>query len=121
MPQARRGALLRINNRTISAFFRLVRVFASSLASLWLARAAVSVLVPQKRCCKLYFSMSDPAPVRVRGLHERTEDNNFEGMTPADRIGMMWQLALDVWADRGPGDADSTGPREIVRIQRGRR
>lgn len=66
--------------------------------------------------------MSDPAnPIRIRDLHDRADDNDFEGMTPAERVGMMWQLALDAWAFRGPGDADSRDPREIVRIQRGRR
>jgi hypothetical protein len=65
--------------------------------------------------------MSDPAPVRIRGLHERTEDNDFEGMTPAERVGMMWQLTLDAWAFQGSGDAESRLPRHIVRVQRGTR
>jgi hypothetical protein len=84
------------------------------------------VLLKQDTCvdrqnsygCALYFSMSDPAPVRIRGLHERTEDNDFEVMTPAERVGMMWQLALDAWAFQGSGDAESRLPRDIVRIQR---
>ena len=46
--------------------------------------------------------MSHPAPVRIRGLHERTEDKDFEVMTPAERVGMMWQLALDAWAFKAP-------------------
>ena len=46
--------------------------------------------------------MLDPAPVRIRGLHERTEDKDFEVMTPAERVGMMWQLALDAWAFKAP-------------------
>ena len=46
--------------------------------------------------------MFDPAPVRIRGLHERTEDKDFEVMTPAERVGMMWQLALDAWAFKAP-------------------
>ncbi len=67
------------------------------------------------------FNMSDPAPARIRALHERAEDNDFEGMTPAQRVGMMWQLALDAWAFQGSGDAESRLPRHIVRIQRGTR
>ncbi len=65
--------------------------------------------------------MSDPAPVRIRGLYERTEDDDFEAMTPAERVGMMWQLALDAWAFQGSGGAESRLPRHIVRIQRGKR
>lgn len=34
---------------------------------------------------QLYFGMSDPAPVRIRGLHERAEDDDLERMTPAVR------------------------------------
>jgi hypothetical protein len=65
--------------------------------------------------------MSDPAPTRIRGLHERTADTDFEGMTPTERVGMMWQLALDAWAFQGSGDAESRLSRHIVRIQRGTR
>ena len=64
--------------------------------------------------------MSDPTPVRIRGLYERAEDNDFEGMTPAERVGMMWQLALDAWAFQGSGDAESRLLRHIVRVQRGK-
>ena len=65
--------------------------------------------------------MSDPAmPVRIKTLHEDAKDNDFEGMTPAERIGMMWQLALDAWAFRDPADAESRLRRDIVRIQRGK-
>ncbi len=49
-----------------------------------------------------HFNMSDPVnPVRMRDLHERAEDNVYRAMTPAERIGMMWQLALDAWAFAG--------------------
>ena len=65
--------------------------------------------------------MSDPAmPVRIKTLHEGAKHNDFEGMTPAERIGMMWQLALDAWAFRDPADAESRLRRDIVRIQRGK-
>jgi len=56
--------------------------------------------------------------VRVQDLHERPEETDYARMTPAERLGIMWQLALDSWAFQGSDDAQSRLPRHIVSVQR---
>ncbi|MEM1116678.1 MAG: hypothetical protein AAF594_10365 [Bacteroidota bacterium] len=41
--------------------------------------------------------------------------------TAADRLGMMWQLALDAWAFTGTPVAEPRLPRHAVRLLRGGR
>jgi len=60
-------------------------------------------------------------PVRVTRLRDQGTERDLEGTTPAERIGMMWQLALDAWAFMGEADAQSRLPRHVVRVIRGRR
>ncbi len=38
--------------------------------------------------------------VRVTRLHESGGGTDLEDTTPAERLSMMWQLALDVWSLR---------------------
>ncbi len=59
--------------------------------------------------------------VRVTRLRDQGKESDLEGTTPAERIGMMWQLALDAWAFMGGADAESRLPRHVVRVIRGRR
>lgn len=56
--------------------------------------------------------------IRVVGLHDQDVDMDLADMTPADRIGMMWQLALDAWAFMGEPVAEQGLQRHIVRILR---
>ncbi len=58
---------------------------------------------------------------RVRGLHDEQEegDTDLENTTPAERLSMMWQLALDVWAVKGEPVAEPRLPRHAVRVLRG--
>ncbi len=59
--------------------------------------------------------------IRISRLHDQGTETDLEGTTPAERIGMMWQLALDASAFIGETDAQSRLPRHVVRvIRRGR-
>jgi len=59
--------------------------------------------------------------VLVARLHDQGSERDLEGTTSAERIGMMWQLALDAWAFMGDADAQSRLPRHLVRVIRQRR
>jgi hypothetical protein len=59
--------------------------------------------------------------IRVTRLKDQGRERDLENTTPAERIGMMWQLALDAWAFTGTLDAESRLPRHVVRVIRGRR
>jgi hypothetical protein len=59
--------------------------------------------------------------VRVRSLTDREHGTDLEQTTPGQRLGMMWQLALDAWAFKGESLAESRLPRHVVRIVRRRR
>ena len=56
--------------------------------------------------------------IRVCNLHEQKEDTDLKNTSPSERLGMMWQLALDAWAFKGESFAESRLPRHIVSIQR---
>ncbi|MGE0086654.1 MAG: hypothetical protein AB7S75_19790 [Desulfococcaceae bacterium] len=59
-------------------------------------------------------------PVRIISLHEQDSNSDLRETTPSERIGMMWQLALDAWAFKGESVAEHRLPRHIVSIQRGK-
>lgn len=51
------------------------------------------------------------------------EKSDWQRLTPAERLGMVWPLTVEAWtwALRGNFDAESRLPRHIVRvIRRGR-
>jgi hypothetical protein len=56
--------------------------------------------------------------IRVVELHDQEKDADLEDTTPAERIGMMWQLALDAWAFMGEPVAEPGLSRHIVRVLR---
>ena len=58
-------------------------------------------------------------PVRVTRLKDQGEENDLEGTSVEERIGMMWQLAIDAWAFKGE-PIEPRLPRHVVRIYRGR-
>lgn len=60
----------------------------------------------------------DRSSIRVVNLHDQDSESDLAGTTPADRIGMMWQLALDAWAFMGEPIAEPGLQRHIVRILR---
>ena len=60
----------------------------------------------------------DRSTIRVVKLHDQDIDCDLADTTPADRIGMMWQLALDAWAFMGEPIAEPGLQRHIVRVLR---
>ena len=59
--------------------------------------------------------------VRMKTLHEQGTENDLQQTTPAQRLSMMWQLALDAWAFKGESLAESGLPRHVVAVVRRRR
>ena len=69
-----------------------------------------------------HSGMNDPArTVRVTRLSEQGEEDDLRETTPAERINMMWQLALDAWAFKGEPIVEQRLSRHVVHIVRGRR
>jgi hypothetical protein len=60
----------------------------------------------------------DRSRLQVVALHDQDNNADLENTTPAERIGMMWQLALDAWAFMGEPVAEPGLPRHIVRVLR---
>ena len=61
---------------------------------------------------------SDRNRIQVVGLHDQNTETGLEDTTPAERIDMMWQLALDAWAFMGEPIAEPGLQRHIVRVLR---
>ena len=50
---------------------------------------------------------------------QETADHEYWlSLTPAERMGMMWQLAVDAWQFMGEPLVESRLSRHVVRIQR---
>ena len=56
---------------------------------------------------------------RKTTLQESDARDDLKDKTPAERIGMMWQLALDAWAFKETRDVEPRLQRHIVVIKRG--
>jgi hypothetical protein len=66
----------------------------------------------------VYLSVADPLKTpRVRGIREGNDDDELRRMTPAERLGMMWQLTLDAWAFRRGFDAESRLSRHTLSVK----
>ena len=59
--------------------------------------------------------------IRIGKLSEQGQERDLQNTTPAQRLGMMWQLALDAWAFKGEPIAEQRLPRHVVHIERGKR
>lgn len=59
--------------------------------------------------------------IRITRLRDQGGEPDLWETTPAERIGMLWQLALDAWAFMGEAVAEPRLPRHVVRVVRGRR
>jgi hypothetical protein len=62
-----------------------------------------------------------PKPIQTRKsrLQDQGNERDLRDTTPEQRIGMMWQLALDAWSISG-ADVDAPMARHMVRIVRGK-
>ena len=58
--------------------------------------------------------------VRRSTLAQQGEEDDLRMTTMEERLGMMWQLALNAWAMKGE-NVESRLPRHVVRVIRGRR
>lgn len=56
--------------------------------------------------------------VRIRRLADQGDEDDLRGTTMAERIEMMWQLAVDAWSFQEGFDVESRLPRHVVRIER---
>jgi hypothetical protein len=56
--------------------------------------------------------------IRIGSLYEQSKETDLENTTPAERLSMMWQLALDAWTFKGEVLAESRLPRHIVSVRR---
>ena len=59
--------------------------------------------------------------VRIFKLQEQDKHDDLRSTTPAQRLEMMWQLALDAWAFKGEPVVELRLPRHIVRVLRRKR
>ena len=55
--------------------------------------------------------------VRKLSLHDPGE-NDLKGKTPAELMGMVWQLTLDAWSFKERLDAESRLQRHVVVLKR---
>lgn len=58
--------------------------------------------------------------VRIVGRSESDAHPEIEAASPAERLGMMWQLALDAWAfkEGGGQHGEAQLQRHVVRLRR---
>lgn len=57
--------------------------------------------------------------IRIAGLRDEERRLDYTDASPAERIGVMWQLAVDAWTFMGEADrAESPLQRDVVRIER---
>ena len=63
---------------------------------------------------------ANTSEVRVSNLREQDQSDNqdLSKTTPAERLQMMWQLAVDAWAAKGEPITDPRVSRHIVRVLR---
>jgi hypothetical protein len=56
--------------------------------------------------------------IRISKLDEQDCDEDLRSTTPAQRLEMMWQLALDAWAFKGEPIAETEFRRDVVEVIR---
>ncbi len=56
--------------------------------------------------------------LEISQLADQDKHDDLFATTPAQRIQMMWQLALDAWAFKGDRIAELRLPRHIVHVLR---
>ncbi|MBI3654430.1 MAG: hypothetical protein HY231_25660 [Acidobacteria bacterium] len=57
--------------------------------------------------------------IRLQKLDEQGSADDLQNTTPAERLEMLWQLALNAWAFTGKRVAEQRLPRDVVRVLRG--
>ena len=64
---------------------------------------------------------ADRTRVVVSTLHDQGSDDLITDASPAELMGMVWQLTLDAWAFKDASVAKLEIQRHVVRIVRGGR
>lgn len=59
--------------------------------------------------------------IRIQKLTDQGQEEDLLNTTPAERLSMMWQLAVDAWLFKGESIAQSRLPRHVVSVVRGER
>ncbi len=66
----------------------------------------------------------DDHPKKIRVTRLKDQDGVMDDLrdtTPAERVGMMWQLTVDAWAFMGEDVAEQRLQRDVERVIRRRR
>ena len=63
----------------------------------------------------------DRTRVEISTLHDQGSDALITDATPAELMGMVWQLTLDAWTFKDPSVAEHEFQRHLVRTLRGGR
>jgi len=58
--------------------------------------------------------------VRTWTLHEQGHDDDLRHLSIEERLGMMWQLAVDAWDIKGGNVAEQGFQRHVEHVIRGR-
>jgi hypothetical protein len=61
----------------------------------------------------------DRTRVEVSTRDRQGTDRVVHGVSPAERMAMVWQLTLDAWAFKDPKIAESRFQRHAIRVIRG--
>lgn len=56
--------------------------------------------------------------IRICTLEDQGKQSDLISSTPSERLGMMWQLAVDAWLFKGEQIAESRLSRHITSILR---
>ena len=66
------------------------------------------------------MSINNRQIVRKSTLAEQGKEDDLRNTTIEERLGMMWQLAVDAWAMKGEDVAEQEFQRHVERVIRGR-
>lgn len=65
-------------------------------------------------------SKDEKKRIRVLSVKDEGTGRDVAELTPGERMGLMWQLAVDAWTFKGePEHAESRLQRHVVRVRRG--
>jgi len=75
-------------------------------------------LTSQRGMLELSVETNNREVIRIRSLSDQGTENDLQNTTAAERIAMMWPLALDAWAFKGEPVRESRLPRHVIRVVR---
>ena len=57
-------------------------------------------------------------PLHIKRLSDELDKEDYQLMSSANRLSIMWQITLDAWAFKGEPVTDHRLPKHIVNIKR---